>query len=267
LQEPYTFQRKIHPLPAGLLSFHVQAIRGLTVFIPASLQLTLPVVGSPVLDLITVVSVEDVLSAIEFSRSVSEVSSVDLGLLGWGMGSANVLRAAIAQSEIKAVAVLNGFFDGERWLKRVLSEDRFKEMKQQLAQDQERRQQGETSRTVPAFTYYPLDSNTSQHVSVELSGLHNFGDPVQLGFWESILRLKQDDLVSGLSKTSAAIFVAHGTANKLHPPEESMEFFSALTNNKEHYIIEGAHNDFMYEDNPEFKKLMQAVSSFFQRYF
>jgi len=206
--------------------------------------------------------VEDVLSALAFTRTRKEVSPKHVVLLGWGMGCSNVLRAAGHDRDVKAVAVLNGFYDGERWLQSVLDTEAFAQMVKEIEEDIVQRKESGRSRRVPPFHHYPLDPDTQKHVNVELVNLHNFGKPVQLLFPESLLRLHQNELISELSST--AVLLAHGERNRLHPPSESRALHDALTGEKRYYSIDGAHNDFMYEDNTAFKALMKEVSSFFK---
>ncbi|RBP85485.1 X-Pro dipeptidyl-peptidase-like protein, partial [Cytobacillus firmus] len=60
--------------------------------------------------------VQDVRNAITFLQTQDEVNPENIGLIGWGMGASNVVRVAAADKRVKAVAALNGFYNGERWL-------------------------------------------------------------------------------------------------------------------------------------------------------
>ncbi len=63
--------------------------------------------------------VEDIRNAITFAKTLPEVDTDDMVLLGWGMAAGMVMKAASLEPSIKAVAGLNGFYNGERWLKSV----------------------------------------------------------------------------------------------------------------------------------------------------
>lgn len=209
--------------------------------------------------------VEDVSAAIEHARHCIEIDSRRIGLLGWGMGSPNVLRALLQHPSIKACAVLNGFYDGERWLNAQLGKDRFSELLARLEKDRERRRNGEPSERVATFEYYPLDLNTEENVEVELSNFHNFGEPVELLFFESILKLKEEEF-SAIS-SDISVLIGHGKNNKLHPPVEGHMLYELLSSKKKFIEIDGGHNDFMYEEHPEFKNTMDTIGKFFQEVF
>ena len=205
--------------------------------------------------------VRDILHAIEAVKTFDALPDSPLGLLGWGMGASNVLRATAQSSQVGAVAALNGFYDGTRWLKSIMDPEAFSTMLTEVEEDKRHRAQGEASREVPTFHHYPLDPNTRTNVAVELESLHNFGEPVQLRLTESILNLSQDDLLAGL--TGTPVYVAHGQNNHLHPSAEATAFFAALSEPKSWYEIAGAHNDFMYKDHDVFHSLMDDVGAFF----
>jgi alpha-beta hydrolase superfamily lysophospholipase len=204
---------------------------------------------------------QDVRNAVTFMRAQTDIDPARVGLVGWGMGAANVILAAEKGGGVAAVAALNGFYDGERWLKSVHTYDDYLRIVEQIAQDRVQRVLHGESQLVDTFTHYPLDPDTDEYVQKELSQVHGFGHPTQLQFTESILDLKVEQVVADLAPTP--LFIAHGTRNSLHPFAEAQALFDAAGSPKTLYSVNGRHNDFMYSDHPEFVQLCDRLNDFF----
>lgn len=208
---------------------------------------------------------EDTRCALNFVLGQSDVPVSSVGIIGWGMGAAYSVLVAAEDQRVVAVGAFNGFFQGERWLRSVHSYINYQKLRQLILDDRAARAQtGEISYTDP-FAHYPLDYTTHHHVSSELESMHGDWKQVHLAFIESVLRLNVDRLAPVISPRP--VFVAHGRKNWLHPPEESFALFEALQQPKAWHWIEGSHNDFMYSDNPEFKKLVNASAQYLKEYF
>ncbi|MEW9673798.1 alpha/beta hydrolase [Ammoniphilus sp. 3BR4] len=206
--------------------------------------------------------VEDIINAITFLQVQEEVDPNQIGLIGWGMGGANVVRAAAADKRVKAVAALNGFFNGERWLKSIHSYVEWNNILKAMEEDRVRRVT--TGHSLPAdpFIHYPLDPATNDYVQKELVPLSPFGKQTQLQFTESIAMMNAEKVVAEISPRP--IFIAHGKDNLLHPVEESLTLFEAAQEPKRYYEIDGKHNDFMYHEHPVFQDLVGQLKEFFQ---
>lgn len=203
---------------------------------------------------------QDVRNAIAFLRVQDGVDPARVGLVGWGMGAANVILAAQKDREVSGVAALNGFYDGERWLKAIHSHTEFEQLRDEVAEDRRRRVLTGTSQLADTFHHYPLDPATSAYVQQELAQVHGFGHPTGIQFTESILDLHVENDVAALD---APLFIGHGARNALHPYEEAERLFAAATSPKALYTIDGRHNDFMYVDDPEFVQLCERLAEFF----
>ncbi|WP_339230610.1 alpha/beta fold hydrolase [Aeribacillus sp. FSL K6-2833] len=208
--------------------------------------------------------VEDIKNAISFLQIQEEVDPERIGLIGWGMGASNVVRVAASDKRVKAVAALNGFFNGERWLKTVHSYVDWARILQTVEEDRIHRVTTGQSLLADAFIHYPLDPATKDYVDKELAPLTHFGKLTALQFTESIIQMNAEKVVADVSPT--ALFVAHGKDNLLHPVEESISLYENAREPKLFYLIDGKHNDFMYHDHPVFRKLLQKVAEFFGKY-
>lgn len=204
--------------------------------------------------------VQDIKNAITFLSIQEEVDPENIGLIGWGMGASNVVRVAASDDRVKSVAALNGFFNGERWLKSIHSYVEWVEIKKTVEEDRVLRVTTGSSKYEDPFIHYPLDEATNDYVQKELAILSPFGKLTQLQFTDSIINMNADKIAQDIE---CALFVAHGKDNLLHPVDESVQFFEAATEPKELYIIDGKHNDFMYHEHSVFQELVGELKGFF----
>lgn len=206
--------------------------------------------------------IQDIKNSVTFMQTRDEVDSESIGLLGWGMGAFNVVQAASADKRVKAVAALNGFYNGERWLKSIHSYVEWHEMLQALEEDRVRRVTTGKSKPVDPFMHYPLDPSTQSFVQKELAPLTPLSKQIDLQFTDSIIGMNAEQTAAAISPRP--LFIGHGTGNLLHPREEAEALYKAAEEPKELYWIDGKHNDFMHYDDVAMNGLMARVSEFFQ---
>lgn len=208
--------------------------------------------------------VEDIRNALSFLSAQEGVDASRIAILGWGMGASNVIRVAAKDKRVKAVAGLNGFYNGERWLSTIHDYVKWNQILDMIAEDRIRRATTGKSLEISTFEHYPLDPLTNHHVNVELSGIHGFGAPTNVQFTESIVELDADAVIGSISPRP--VFIAHGKRNLLHPIKESLSVYAAAKEPKQFYEIDGAHNDFMYRNHPVFEALIEELVAFFRKY-
>src|SRR5699024_10192364 len=126
--------------------------------------------------------VQDVRNAVTFIQTQDGVDAGRIGLLGWGMGAANVVIAAERAKSVSAVAALNGFYDGERWLKSIHSYERWNAILDEVNADRTHRVLEGNSQLADTFVHYPLDVQTRDYVEAELASLYGFGRQTRLQF-------------------------------------------------------------------------------------
>lgn len=206
--------------------------------------------------------VQDIRNAITYLRTREEVDPERIGLIGWGMGASNVVRVAAADKRAKAVAALNGFYVGERWLKSVHTYVDWHRILRDIEEDRVRRVITGQSRLADPFLHYPLDETTEQHVNVELAHIPSFGKQTAVQFSESIVEMNAEAEAAKIAPRP--LFIGHGRNNLLHPREEAEALYAAAAEPKTLYWVEGKHNDFMYRDHPEMNRLMDSVIEFFK---
>jgi fermentation-respiration switch protein FrsA (DUF1100 family) len=204
--------------------------------------------------------VADVHSAVTFFCLQDEVDPHRLGLIGWGMGAAHVVRAAASDQRVGTVAALNGFFHGSRWLQMIHPYTTWRAILHAVAEDRVRRVTTGQSLTVDPFLHYPLDPDTQEHVHKELALLPGFGQRPTLQFTESLIAMNAEQVVADIAPRP--LFIAHGRDNLLHPVEEALALYDAAKDPKRLYLIDGKHNDFMYDNHPAFLALIEQLIRF-----
>lgn len=205
--------------------------------------------------------VEDIINAISFLQAQSEVDPDQVGLLGWGMGASNVVRVASKDKRVKAVAALNGFFNGERWLKSIHGYVEWMNIVKTVEEDRIHRVTTGKSQFADPFIHYPLDAATKDYVQKELVPLSPFGKQTQIQFADSIMNMNAEKVVADISPVP--LFIGHGKDNLLHPLAESKALYKAANEPKQFYLIDGKHNDFMYHEHPVFQELVEELTKFF----
>ncbi|MFD1416375.1 alpha/beta hydrolase [Oceanobacillus jeddahense] len=206
--------------------------------------------------------VRDIQHAINYISTNKNVDANKIGLIGWGMGACNVVHVAAKDKRVKAVAGLNGFYNGERWLRSIHTYVEFNEIEKTLEEDRKLRSTVGESRLAPTFIHYPLDPATKDYVEKELSSVYGFGHETQLLFTDSILETNAENVVDKISPVP--LFIGHGTDNLLHPNTESVSLYRKSNSPKQFYWIDGKHNDFMFANHPEFLRLNNKLDEFFK---
>lgn len=209
--------------------------------------------------------VQDVRNSLTFLRSQGELDARRVGLVGWGMGAANVVLAGEKDGDVAGVASLNGFYNGRRWLQAIHTYDEYLKILEEIAEDRLRRVLEGESKLADTFQHYPLDPATDDYVQKELAQVYGFGHPTRLQFTESILDLNADQVVPNLSPVP--VFIGHGARNTLHPYAEAQHLYAAARSPKTLYTVDGRHNDFMFGDHPEFLLLCDQLEQFFDTAF
>lgn len=206
--------------------------------------------------------VEDIRNAVTFAGTLAEVDTDRIGLLGWGMAAGLVARAAELDCRVKAVAGLNGFYCGARWLSQVFSYTDFVKMKREIEAESVRLVKEGTRRFDNPFHFYPLDPDTEDVVMDNLYTVKGYGQEISLELGQSLMEF---DAEKNIEDLKVPVFVGHGKDNLLHPISEAEAFFEKVEGEKTFYVIDGKHNDFMFDGDVRLEKLADRLGVFFGR--
>ncbi|TCP28830.1 hypothetical protein EV207_11566 [Scopulibacillus darangshiensis] len=208
--------------------------------------------------------VEDINNAITFLQQQDGVDPERIGLIGWGMGASNVIDVTAHNKKVSAVAALNGFYYGARWLKAIHPYKDWVNILESVEEDKVNKVMTGESHLADTFIHYPLDPATEDYVEKELAQIKGFGEQTRLEFSNSIIEMNVEKYVKDISPRP--VFIGHGKDNLLHPYEEATALYEAAETPKTLYTVDGKHNDFMYSEHEEFQKLMTHLLAFFNEH-
>ena len=222
--------------------------------------------------------VEDIANAFTFMQIQPEVDPERCGLLGWGVGGAVCITVAARDKEVKEVATLNSFVNGERWMRMGMGNDAFGKSAKRLREDRIQRITTNDPVLRHPYTDYPNITESgdfyTDHVLKEIDGGiessvnadngEEFPTPMSTAIGESFIRFNIEDLLPRISPR--AVFVGHGYYNELHHRIEAEEAYRLAKEPKQLYYVDGKHNEWMFDDDPKFQGLAKALADFFKTY-
>lgn len=203
--------------------------------------------------------VRDIRNGVTFLKYQQKVKTKGIGLLGWAMGAGLVVQAAEKNEDVKAIAGINGFYNGESFLRSSFSEADYRGLLMKMEQARKDRVFTGKYRLTDPFEVYPLDPETNAVVDERLRPVKHYNIQTSFELAESLYLF---DALAVAARLHQPIFAAHGRRNKLHPPALSEELKAAVPST-DFYPIDGKHNDFMTSDDPEFKKLTEKIATWF----
>ncbi len=222
--------------------------------------------------------VEDIANAFTFMQVQPEVDEERCGLLGWGVGGAVCITVAARDAEVKAVATLNSFVDGERWMRMGMGNDKFGKSVKRLREDRIKRVTTNDPVLRHPYTDYPNITESgdfyTDHVLKEINGGVSdsvnqdngeaFPTPMSTAIGESFIRFNIEGLLPRIAPR--AVFVGHGYYNELHHRMEAEEAYRLAKEPKQLYYVDGKHNEWMFDDDLKFQDLAKALGAFFSEY-
>jgi uncharacterized protein len=208
--------------------------------------------------------VEDIRSAVDYLSSRSETATSPIVLLGWGLGGALVIAEAAHDERVAAVVALNAIADSYRTTRALHTDTSWAVLSERLARDRVERLRYGRSALIPAFELVPLRGSTRDYVERELYKDSGFGFPVTCHSSEQLLRFSVEHLVGRIAPRP--LFLAHGAANDLYPPEEAQRLFDVAGEPRELHWLEGVgHSEWMHDGNETFRHLMALITDFLYR--
>jgi fermentation-respiration switch protein FrsA (DUF1100 family) len=201
--------------------------------------------------------VRDIKHGVTFLREQAEVDRQAVGLVGWGMGAGAVIKEAAEDERPRAVAALNGFYNGRAFLLARHGKEKLENLLEKLEEDRVLRVMEGKGRFNDPYEVYPLDPDTEEEVKQNLEPVPGFGPPTAFELLESILAFDAEALVYKIAPRP--LLIAHGEHNQLHPFEDALSIYGRAERPKTFFRIEGKHNDFMRREHPEFARLAQRL--------
>lgn len=244
----------------------------------------------------------DIEAAYIFARQQPEVDAENIALFGWGLAASVVIKVAANYPEIKAVGCGNGFYNGERLLKTILGWKDYQTFRKILREDLTNRVlTGEKGAlTSPyyqgghgiAFSYdakvrpelslewleksnpldYYCDSNEDRKATfMDLKEVREAIEtnwkgkefPPKQSFISTESFLRVDAVPDAMKMSPRPIFLVHAKEDDTYPVNEAEAFSAEIGTRCTTCFVEGDHNDFMFDDNPEFGKFSTSILGFY----
>ena len=204
--------------------------------------------------------VRDIRHALSFAANDSRVDQNRIILIGWGMAGGLILDAAREFSGIIGLAAINGFYSGRRLLLAHKTAEQFAQFSREIAEEQRQIASTGQIKSTPPYYIYPWtdDPVTTEYVDRILRKTPQYPQQdFSFEFADSLYRWYPEAYAPHMH---IPIFIAHGTHNKLHPPEEARSLHSLYGGAKQMLWLEDAgHTEWMLDGNPKLELLIERL--------
>lgn len=207
---------------------------------------------------------EDIRAAVSRVAAEPDLDATRIGLVGWGLGGGVVAAEAAEDQRVRAVATVNGIGDGTRSTRTMHDDVSWRSLLERIAADRAARVvRGRSEVTSPwDIVRLDLDDRTDDYVDAELYKAPGFGAGVTLESAEMLLRFSPESIVHRIAPRP--YLVVHGSNNELHRPEEARSLYAHAREPKRLELFEDAgHTEWMFDDHPTFRRLVDIVDEFF----
>lgn len=227
---------------------------------------------------------EDIEAAYIFAQQQPEFDADNIGLFCWGFSGPIGIRFAVDNWRIKCVAVGNSFANGYRAYTNTLSFDEV--LDRQAAADEDKIRRVLTGKGELHDLYFfnqPKDdhnngksdyidgtiNNLAPGLAAEIAevygGVENFPPLMPWTWWDDHMRIDAEEYVGKLAPRG--LFILTGDKDVgYNAMYESQMLYKAAGAGAELFTVHGSHNDWMYDDHPEFIKAGKALVGFFDKY-
>ena len=227
---------------------------------------------------------EDIEAAYTFAKVQPEVDGDNISLFCWGYSGPIGIRFAVDNWKIKCVAVGNTFADGERAFRNALSFEEFEQRKEFA--EKERIHSvltGERQLHDCYFFNQPTDDHNdgksdyidgtlqtlvpglADEIARNYGGLENFPPKHPWAYFDDHLRINAEEYVGKLAPRG--LFIVTGDKDVGYGSMfESERLYRAAGAGAQMCVVHGSHNDFMYDDHPEFIKFGKELVKFYDSY-
>lgn len=227
---------------------------------------------------------EDIETAYIFARQQPEFDPDNIALFCWGFSGPIGIRFAVDHWKIKCIAIGNSFANGQRALRNVMSFEYFSHHEEFAEQDRIQRvmtgqgamtnvylfSQPEDDRLGGASDYVDgtirkLAPGLAEEIGSYYGGLENFPPKLPWSWWDDHLRIDAEEYVGKLAPRG--LFIAAGDKDTSYGSLYEGEcLLKAAGAGAILFPVHGRHNDFMYDDHPEFIRMGEALIKFYDSY-
>ena len=245
----------------------------------------------------------DIEAAFIFAQQQPEIQSENIGMFGWGFAAPTVLKLTANYPEIKAVGCGNGVYNGERCIRTILNWPDFVALKKIMREDLVQRVLTGKGAMLPpyqpagnarAYAYrlghqepltldwmvnttqvaYNKESNdlkgnfmyvdgVPKAIEQNWGGMQNFPPYLSFEVGESHLRIDASPDVKKIAPRP--IFIVHAIGDDTYPVSEGRAIAQEIGSTCTTCFVEGDHNEFMFDDHPEFARFSREIVAFYDR--
>lgn len=225
---------------------------------------------------------EDIFAAYVFAGQQPEVDPDNISLFGWGMAAPIVIKIAVDYPEIKSVAVGNGLYNGRRAAYSTLTTGEFLEHEERAKKDRITRVMTgksedyvdcyyfNSSQVTPTDKRYLTDTLTSLTSDIEDILVRDYGSREAFPphhsvlYWDSMMRVDAENYVKKLAPRG--LFIAHGIQDDGYGFYEAESLYGAAGEGAVLFKVDGGHNNWMFDEDPEFIRFGKALTDFYDSY-
>lgn len=227
---------------------------------------------------------EDIEAAYIFARQQPEFDPENIALFCWGFSGPIGIRFAVDHWKIKCVAIGNSFANGERAFRNTLSFEEFALREKWAEEDRIKRVLTGKGDVFDQYQFnQPIDDHnggkssyidgTVRHLAPGLpekiaewyGGLENFPPKMPWSWWDDHLRIDAEEYVGKLAPRGLFILTADKDVG-YGSMYESRMLYKAAGAGAVLFTVDGEHNDFMYDNHPEFIRMGKALVEFYDSY-
>lgn len=206
---------------------------------------------------------EDVRAGVDRLSGVAGVDLSRLALVGWGLGGGVVVAEVAEDPRVRAVVCLNGVADGTRSTRNMHDEQSWSSLLERIEADRaDRTERGRSEIADPwDIVRLNLDDRTDDYVGEELYKAPGFGSGVTLESADFLLRFSPEKVAAAVAPRP--LLIVHGAENELHKPVEAQSMYDHAAEPKRLEMLPGrGHTEWMFDDDPTFKHLVQMLNEF-----
>ncbi|MBU5627961.1 hypothetical protein KQI82_13700 [Oscillibacter sp. MSJ-2] len=225
---------------------------------------------------------EDIVASYVFARQQPEIDGNNISLFGWGMAAPICIRVAADIPQIKSVACGNGYYNGERMLRVSLSRTEMEERLKKAEEERVKRALTGTGEMTNIYNFStPAEDSGARSgyfedtlsITRELTdvlekcygeGGKNYPPAHSWHFFDQTLRLDAEEYVKKVAPRG--LFIAGSVRDAAYSYYESECIYKAAGEGRVLYTVDGTHNDWMFDDHPEFLKFGDALVRFYDAY-
>ncbi len=209
--------------------------------------------------------VADVLAAVTWLATRTEVDAGRIGLVGISLGGSHALYAAGLNERVRAVAAIAPVGDGRRWLRGSRRYWEWRDFLAKIEADHKTRVLGGPGERIDAWDIVGPDPASRAFLDGVLREFPALKCELSLESAQALIDYYPESLVGRISPRP--VLLLHGETDLLVPVDESRSLFAHAGEPRELAIVPGmGHFDWTVPQDERFDRVMQMVGGWLGRH-